>query len=148
MYRSDWHDTMARSGRSQRGFSLITAIFILVILAALGAAMVTFSASQHHTLALDVLSARAHQAARAGVQWGAYQAIKGPVGAFSCPSTTNLTLGGAGFAGFTVSVQCSTSTHIEDAATVNFYEFIATASYGTVGGVDYVSRQVRAVIVK
>ena len=69
-------------GQYQGGFSLITAIFILVIFAALGAAMVTFSTVQHTTVAMDIQSARAYQAARAGIEWGAYEALKVP--GFDC----------------------------------------------------------------
>ena len=43
----------------QRGFSIVTAIFLLVVLSFLGVAMVTFSAAQHQSSALDVMGSRA-----------------------------------------------------------------------------------------
>jgi MSHA biogenesis protein MshP len=55
----------------QRGFSLVTAIFLLVVLSALGAMMVTFFTAQQQSSAVDVLGSRAYQAARAGVEWAA-----------------------------------------------------------------------------
>ncbi|WP_301100809.1 hypothetical protein [Propionivibrio sp.] len=61
----------------QRGFAAITAIVVLVILATLSAAIVAISSTQHIGVAQDVLSARAWQTARAGNEWGLYQALKG-----------------------------------------------------------------------
>lgn len=59
--------------RKSRGFTIVSAIFILVVLAALGAFIVTVSTSQQTGSALDVQGVRAYQAARAGVEWGLYQ---------------------------------------------------------------------------
>jgi MSHA biogenesis protein MshP len=62
--------------RVQRGFGAIMAIVIVVILAALSAALVTFGNTQQLTSAQDLLSARAWAAARAGNEWGLYQALR------------------------------------------------------------------------
>lgn len=58
--------------KSESGFSLVTAIFLLVVLSGLGAAMVTFFSTQQQSLAKDVLGSRAYQAARVGIEWAAY----------------------------------------------------------------------------
>ena len=50
----------------QRGFTVVTAIFLLVVLAALGGFIATISTTQHIGSALDVSGARAYQAARSG----------------------------------------------------------------------------------
>lgn len=63
--------------KRQQGFGAIAAIVILVILAALAAAIVSVGATQQLGSAQDVMSARAWQAARAGNEWGLYQALKG-----------------------------------------------------------------------
>ena len=63
--------------KRQRGFGLIAAIVVLVIFASLSAAIVAVSSTQQVTSAQDVMSARAWQAARAGNEWGLYQALKG-----------------------------------------------------------------------
>ncbi|HEY6280567.1 MAG TPA: hypothetical protein VIW72_02070 [Burkholderiales bacterium] len=59
----------------QSGFLLVTAIFLLVILAALGAFILTISGTQQTGSALDVQGSRAYQAARAGIEWGSYQVL-------------------------------------------------------------------------
>ena len=71
----------------QHGFGAIAAIVVLVILAVLAAAIVSIGSTQQMTSAQDVLSARAWQGARAGNEWGLYQALKVP-GTFSQTTTT------------------------------------------------------------
>lgn len=64
---------LARLRTGSRGFAIVSAIFILVVLAALGAFIVNVSTNQQIGSALDVQGVRAYQAARAGVEWGVYQ---------------------------------------------------------------------------
>ena len=52
--------------RYQRGFGAITAIMILVILASVGAAMITLSSTQAIGAALDVTATNAYFAAQGG----------------------------------------------------------------------------------
>lgn len=65
---------------AQRGFSIVAAVFLLVVLSGLGVAMVRFSTIQHTSAAMDELGARAYQAARAGIEWGLYQSLNSPPG--------------------------------------------------------------------
>lgn len=53
----------------QRGSSLVIAIFILVVMSALGASMVNMLRSNEQTHAYEVLGTRAYAAAQSGVQW-------------------------------------------------------------------------------
>lgn len=54
---------------------MVVAIFIIVVLAALGGVIASTSTTQQLSIALDFMNARAHQAARAGIDWGVYQAV-------------------------------------------------------------------------
>jgi MSHA biogenesis protein MshP len=112
--------------RRCRGFSAIAAIAILVILAALGAFVVTVSGVQHVSSALDVQGSRAFQAARAGIEWGAYQLLT--ASPETCVASTPIT-GLAGDMGdFTVTVQCSSSPqYTEFGNTVRVYTLTSTA---------------------
>lgn len=85
----------------QRGFGAIVAIVILVILATVAAALVRLGTTQQVTSTQDILSARAWQAARAGSEWGLYQALR----AGSCAGATTLDLRAA--TGFSVTVSCA-----------------------------------------
>jgi len=118
-----------------RGFSLVAAIFLLVILSSLGAFVVTISTTQSHASALDVLGARAYQAARAGIEWGAYQQLAlqrshAPTYAVCAPEfSSNGTFGFAGSAetlsGFSVTVSCTAFGDSNGGPTV--YELVSTA---------------------
>ena len=133
-----------RVGQAQRGFAIVAAIFLLVVLSALGAFMLTFSSVQHITSAQDVQGTRAYQAARTGIEWGAYQVLISS----SCPLSTSLTAGGTQ-AGFSIVVQCNSfPSTTEGGNTVSMYQIISTASQGTVGSATYVERQLQATIGK
>lgn len=60
----------------QRGFGYIAAIVIVVVLAMLGVAAARLTTTQQAGIAQDILSARAWQAARAGTEWGLYNALR------------------------------------------------------------------------
>lgn len=88
-----------------RGASLITAIFLLVVLAGLGVAMVSLSTSQQKSSAMDVIGARAYLAARAGAEWGVYRVLRGGGG---CGTSTFAMPAGSGtLAAFSVTVACT-----------------------------------------
>jgi len=58
---------------SQSGISLVTGIFLMLLMAILAAAMVSVVSTSHLNMAADIGGARAYQAARAGAEWGMYQ---------------------------------------------------------------------------
>jgi MSHA biogenesis protein MshP len=69
----------------QHGFSIVSAIFLIVVLAALGGFIATVATTQHIGSALDVSGARAYQTARAGTEWGLFKARGG-----GCAGSTNI----------------------------------------------------------
>jgi MSHA biogenesis protein MshP len=64
-----------RRRRADRGFALASAIFILVVLAALAVGITLLTTQAQTGLARDLLGSRAYQAARAGLDWGAYRVL-------------------------------------------------------------------------
>jgi len=127
--------------RSESGFTLITAIFLLVVVAGLAVYMTSLRVVQQNTVVYGLQGARATQAARSGIEWGIQQAIVGT----SCAASTSFS--DAAFAGFTIEVQCAQTTHIEGAApggTIVTYRLLAIARSGTYGSLDYVQRQIQA----
>jgi MSHA biogenesis protein MshP len=123
----------------QRGFSLITAIFLLVVLAGLGTMAVTFFTAQQQSSALDVQGSRAYQAARAGIEWGAYQVLVNSTCISGSPTLTGT------LSTFTVAVVCTPPTTSVDGA--NVYNITASAVNGsTPGSMDYVERVMQATI--
>lgn len=127
--------------RRQRGFSLVPALFLLVVLAILGSVAVRLTGVQQQTTVLSMQSARAYAAAKTGVEWSAYQALN--VG--NCGNST-LSLTEGGLVGFTVDVSCSSTSHTEGASTTNVFVLDAFAYSGSYGSPDYVSRRIRATV--
>lgn len=127
--------------KTQRGLSLVSAVFLLVVLAGLGVYAVRINTLQQQTVTAGLRGAQAFQAARTGVAWAAYQALN----AGTCAAATlNLTEGAT--AGFRVSVQCAESVHTEGSSTVRVFVFDVRAEAGVYGGPDYVSRRVQTKI--
>jgi MSHA biogenesis protein MshP len=61
----------ARTSRGERGFALIAAVFLLVVLAALGAFAVRINMTQRHTSTLELQELRAQAALQAGIEYAA-----------------------------------------------------------------------------
>jgi MSHA biogenesis protein MshP len=132
---------MTRAHHRQAGFSLVSAVFLLVVLAGLGVYAVRLNTLQQQSVTAGLRGAQAFEAARTGAAWGAYRALNAGVCA---PGTLNLTEGA--LAGFSVAVQCTQTTHTEGAATVRVFVFDVRAQAGVYGGPDYVSRRLQTKI--
>jgi MSHA biogenesis protein MshP len=122
----------------QTGFTLIAAIFLLVVVAALVVYITNIRVVQQTTLLYGVQGARASLAARSGIEWGIHRAIVNG----SCAATTSFTH--AAFAGFDIEVQCGQTTHDEGGTTIDTFSLIAIASSGSFGSLDYVQRRIQA----
>jgi MSHA biogenesis protein MshP len=114
--------------KTARGFAILSAIFILVVLAALGAFILTISSGQQIGSALDVQGVRAYQAARAGIEWGLYQQL--PLQR-SDPAGTTCAPGFGTFPdtvfGFTVTVSCTPHADTTGHGGPTVYELVSTA---------------------
>ena len=132
-----------------RGFALPSAIFLMVILAALGAFIVRVNLLQTGSTVLDVLGVNAYQAAAAGAEWGAYQALRvtGPAPA-PCFASTSLTFAGTTLAPFTTTVTCTRTSTDELGVVVTVDRITASACNQppcpnlTPTNANYVSRQI------
>jgi MSHA biogenesis protein MshP len=117
------------------GFAALAAIFLMVVLGALGAFMLSFSSIQHSTSAQDIQGSRAYWAARAGLEWGLANF------ASACPFT---------LFGFGVTVTCSLTGYAESTPTptipnVFVYQIDAVAKSSTaIGSQGYFERSVSA----
>lgn len=91
--------------RLRRGFSIITAIFILLVFAIMAVALISLFTTSQQQSALDIQGVRAYQAARSGIEWGLYQQLR--LGA-SCSGTTSFAMPlGNTLSPFSVSVTCT-----------------------------------------
>lgn len=160
--------------RGQRGFSIVTAVFLIVVLALLGVFIVSVTGLQQASQSLDLQGVRAYQAARTGIEWGAYQVLDPahsgvsslascgatvPIPMPDCPATnpTHLTGLGGSLSTFTVTVQCTVEADTtEGNRNVRVYQVVATACNRPAGGsclgttpdASYVERRLTATLSK
>ena len=148
---------MENMARRQTGFAAIAAIFLVVVLAALGSFMLTFSNTQQLTATQDLQGTRAFWAARAGLEWGVAKvgSVTSAASVAACaafPKATPQTLPGstATFDGsFKAEVYCEPSSYAEGSATVNIYKITATATPSggvATGSIAYVERSLTAIV--
>jgi MSHA biogenesis protein MshP len=137
-----------RLANYEKGFLLPAAIFLVVILAGLGAYAVNISTLQQATSTQDVQGARAYQMARAGVEWAAYQVLApGTANLANCPASPTV----LAIEGFSVSVSCSRSADFYEQDTdhtIAMYDIVATATFGVAGTAGYIERQVQVTLSK
>jgi MSHA biogenesis protein MshP len=141
-----------------RGVSLITAVFLVVVLAGLTAVALRVTLVQHATASMDMLGVQAYQAARSGLEWGIFQQLRvqpasaTPVACFASPQTFAMPSDGS-LRNFTVTVSCTAKSGNTVGDTTNRWTIVAVACNipnGAAGcpnattNVEYVQRRVQA----
>lgn len=136
-----------KNSHQQFGFLLPLAIFLLVVLAALGAYAVNVSSVQQATATQDIQTTRAYHVARAGAEMAAYDLMQ-----TSPDSTTILSACPAGAStsfsldGFTVTRSCDSfyTPYFEQDGDheIGVYQVLSTAKFGTVNTLNYVERRI------
>ena len=147
---------VALARKRARGVSMLTAVFLLVVLAGLSAAIVGVFGSQQSAAVLDIMGGRADQAARSGLDWGLYQQLRAQPAASSvdcfAPSPVTFALpGDSSLANFSVTVSCTQGANLAG-NTTNRWTIAAVACNkpGPAGcpnaspDPDYVQRRVEA----
>lgn len=153
--------------RPEAGFSILAAIFLLVVLALLGALIASVTGMQQSSGQLDVLGVRAYHSARAGMEWGASQVLDpnntiGTAELPTCPAaSTNLTGLAGSLSSFTVTVQCDATLNApttEGNRNIGAYRIVSTACNQPSAGSGscpnatpsngYVERQLQATLSK
>lgn len=152
------------------GFTLVSAIFLIVALAALGIYMVTISGVQHATTSHAAVAARVYYSAKSGLEWAMHRTVNTVLsesGPTPCPeagfcdcftnpgtATTTLTpitfsLSGDALDGIGVRVICKYSTHKEGGGSndpFNVYVITSEAEYSAFGAPDYARRRIEATV--
>ena len=139
---------------TQQGFTIMTVIFIIVVLSLMGAYVVGLFGLTRATNTLALQGIRAYYAAQSGIEWSLNRISTLSGGVYTCPSgsaatcptgytgtanTLNLTQ--SGVSGFTVTVTCCKKAVSEGPTSYNTFQLSSKSEYGTVGSTDYVSRQ-------
>jgi MSHA biogenesis protein MshP len=140
----------------QTGFSLVTAIFLLVVLSGLLGYMINLSVVQHNTVAMAVRGAQGMQAARSALDYAIYRLLKlGDTCAAVDGATVSFAATEPALRSFVVNLTCTNTVHQEGPdpvlGKVTVYELTAVASSGSYSlgakaNPDFVSRRIRATV--
>jgi MSHA biogenesis protein MshP len=122
----------------QRGFALVSAVFLLVVIAALGAFAVRVNSNQQHSADLDLAMLRADAAVQSGIQYAAAR--------LSVTNACNPGLDGQSLLlpqGYNVILECDSPNpaQVVNGVAVNVFLLTATATRGQYGSPEFVSRQ-------
>ena len=148
------HATPGRQ-RPAQGLGAVAVIVVLVAMAAMAAALLRLSQQGSTTSQQDVLGTRAGAAARSGLEWGLYQALKG---SWTTCSSASQTLDLRTDSGMWVTVSCDSRQYNEGESapgtpqTVRLFTINAVACNGATNCPDasaavkqgYVERQRQA----
>lgn len=126
-----------------KGFTLVAAVFILIILGLLSAFIIGISATTRTTATSAIAGANSYFAAYSGLEWG----INRTLALVSCPSTTNLSLTQGSLSGYTVNVSCTQESFTENPLTITIHTLTSKATTGTIGSKDYSSREMKITII-
>lgn len=131
--------------RDQRGMSLVAAIFVVVVLAALAVFAVRVGAAGQQDADTALMSERALAAARAGFEFGAYRALSVPPTpcaarpTIAAPVTINLTQ--SSLSGFSATVSWGCRDHVLSSQYQTF-RISVLAQRGTYGTAGYVAQRI------
>ncbi|RME36080.1 MAG: hypothetical protein D6786_00020 [Gammaproteobacteria bacterium] len=132
-----------------RGFTLVAAIFLIVVLAALALTLANIAATSRQVSTLSIMAARARSAAQGGVEWAIWQALNSPA-TLNCgnPAGTSFVIAGGVLDGFVIRVVCSEQAGIIEGATgpYSVYSLTVDASRGNVGEPDYLHHTILATV--
>lgn len=120
--------------KRQSGFSLVTVIFLITVLAALGAFLLTMSGVAHQTPVMGLRGVQAYHAARSGLEWGI-------AGAILTGNTASCTGNNVVPGSYTVNVTCSV---VVDDDGNSIYSIDSVATIGTPGRLGFARRSMTA----
>jgi MSHA biogenesis protein MshP len=133
-----------------RGVSIVTAVFLLVVLSGIGVAIVSLSTTQQQAAVVDLLGTRAYEAARTGLEYGMYRLRRDGV---ACPSGTFT--GPGSLSAMTITVTCAQSSNLmaDNVTTLTQTRITSTACNQPANGAcpngapgpDYVQRVMQVV---
>lgn len=111
--------------KKQAGVSVVTAIFLVVILALMGVGMVSIMSTSQQSISQEFTSAKTYMAGRSCLQWGMYQSV------YTAATGNNTTIFNNVNSGL-INSQCITGMNTIVADGLTFFNITATASFGNV----------------
>lgn len=124
--------------KKQKGFAIVSAIFLIVVLAFLGVSMSRILTSGQQAINQDISSLQAYYASQSSLQWSMYQSILAKSGAITLANNDkyNLVFSNNGLNNTTSEITFNINTILGS----SYYKIAATADYGTAGNPEFSRR--------
>jgi MSHA biogenesis protein MshP len=133
------------------GAALVSAIFLIVVLVALGASMMSLTNVEHETATKSLLAVKVYYGAKSGLEWGIQQAISDPSPPTRCASASMNSafpsaLTAPGLEGVNITISCEAAQFGTGTTAYTFYN-PTTATIGPgAGGLGYAARRMQATV--
>lgn len=120
----------------QKGASIVTAIFLIIVLSLMAVGMVSLLATSQQSISQEITSAKTFMAGRSCLQWGMYQAVYNSTTGTHTNTFNNLNSS-------LYNAECSTEINTITADGLTFYNVTAIANYGIATDPEYSKRTMR-----
>ena len=120
----------------QSGVSVVTAIFLVVVLALMGVGMVSILTTSKQSISQEYTSAKAYMAGRSCLQWGMYQAVFAAANGNYGNNFNNVNSS-------LFNTQCTTNLDSITADSLTFFNINTTARFGAIADPEYSERTMR-----
>lgn len=125
---------------NQKGYALVYAIVVMVVLSVLASAGVSLVIEQNDDALREYNSDKVYYGTLAAQDWALYTLIDSPSSCFTSPKT-DLTLDALNINNLSVNITCS-----QDNATEQVYTVTSKVSSGVYGDKDYAFRKITRVV--
>lgn len=132
---------------SQRGFSAVMAVVLIVLFALLGTYMATLSVTGSLGTTQSASAIQAWFAARSGVEWAVHTSLAASDGGCTCATNCCTGINGqlvnfseGGLSGYTASVSCTARAVIEGGANYCVYDLAVNAANSSTAQLTSASR--------
>jgi MSHA biogenesis protein MshP len=120
--------------KKQKGFAIVSAIFLIVVLAFLGVSMARIFSSGQQAINQDISSLQAYYAGQSGLQWGMYQTVF--VGTAAAGAHT-ISFSNSGLTNTNAAITITSNTILGR----DYYLIKADGEYGSSGNPEYAQRK-------
>jgi len=127
----------------QHGFSIMMAIFILVVLSLMSLYMLRLFGNQNATLIHSLQGSRAYHAARSGMEWGIYRVSEDK----NCTATEGANLNFPALNGFNVNLNCTALGSYQEDINRSVFKITSHAAFADFEDPDHAYRQLEVTLV-
>ena len=129
--------------KNQKGISIVTAIFLIVVLSLMATGMVSLLATNQQSISHEVTSAKSYMAGRTCLHWAMYQMVYNPGSLNSSNDFSVLPDTALDNSSCTVNISTIPDHDSDDGVNIVFYNINVVATHGDITSPEYSKRKMR-----